>query len=77
MVGLRNVSNTAPSYLPVSAATQSALNLTAPLSNPSFTQVVNILLTLHVTTSASQDKPEPQHSKVLCRNFISVTVDYG
>jgi hypothetical protein len=47
MVGLANVDNTADSAKPISAATQTALDLKAPLSGPTFTGTV----TLPSTTS--------------------------
>ena len=41
MVGLGNVANTAPSGLPISTATQTALDLKAPLASPTFTGTVS------------------------------------
>ena len=46
MVGLGNVANTAPADLPVSNATQTALNLLAPLSGASFTGTVSFATTV-------------------------------
>lgn len=40
-VGLSNVDNTSDSSKPISSATQSALDLKAPLANPTFTGTVN------------------------------------
>jgi hypothetical protein len=41
MVGLSNVDNTSDASKPVSTAQQTALNLKAPLANPTFTGTVN------------------------------------
>ena len=41
MIGLGNVDNTTDLNKPVSSATQAALDLKAPLDNPSFTGTVN------------------------------------
>ncbi|MFM7984195.1 MAG: hypothetical protein ACKPKO_33220, partial [Candidatus Fonsibacter sp.] len=41
MVGLGNVDNTADASKPVASATQSALDLKAPLASPTFTGTVS------------------------------------
>ena len=42
MISLGNVANTAPSGLPISLLTQSALNLKAPIDTPYFTTSVSV-----------------------------------
>lgn len=54
-VGLANVNNTSDANKPISTATQTALNLKAPLASPSFTSNV----TLYDSTSTSSLKVSP------------------
>lgn len=61
-VGLSNVDNTSDSNKPVSTATQTALNLKAPLANPAFTgTVTGITSTMvglgNVTNTSDANKP--------------------
>ena len=62
MVGLSNVNNTSDISKPISTATQSALNLLAPIYNPTFTgNVSGITQSMvglgNVNNTADIDKP--------------------
>ena len=48
MVGLGNVDNTTDLNKPISTATQSALNLLAPIANPQFTGTISGITKLMV-----------------------------
>ena len=52
-VGLGNVDNTSDLNKPISTSTQTALNLKAPLNNPTFTGVVNGVFNGNITGTAT------------------------
>lgn len=52
-VGLSNVDNTSDTSKPISAATQAALNLKAPIASPSFIGVATVAQGLKITTTSA------------------------
>ena len=68
MVGLPNVDNTSDANKPISTATQSALDLKAPINNPTFTGTVqgidkSMVGLPNVNNTSDANKPISTHNQ--------------
>jgi hypothetical protein len=67
MVGLGNVENTSDANKPISTATQTALDLKAPLASPSFINTVNSAGAINAMEVCLYPLDNYSHWQVICQ----------